>query len=145
MKKLFVAICAVLMGCNGVSAHDVMITVNQLPAMSQTFLTTYFDGVQVSYVTEDRTAGITTGYEVRLVNGVEIEFERSGDLHQIECKTVVMPEGIVPAPIMNYVRTNFQNMDIKEYKVKRFFIEVKLINGLELEFDKDGNFVGVDD
>jgi len=89
--------------------------------------------------------GLHNEYDVVLNNGVEITFDYKGNLEEIDCKQQAVPDGIVPEVIVNYVSTHFANAFIVKYKIERWGKEVKLNNYVELKFDQQGNFLGIDD
>lgn len=144
MKKILV-FCAALLLSVAMFANDVLVTVDQMPEPAQLFLKTYFQEDNIAYVTADRAITFVTGYEVRLSDGTEIEFQRDGSLKKIECKMRPMPEGIVPAKMVAYIQASFPNVLIKEYKIDYFGQKIELTNGLELIFDNAGNPRGIDD
>lgn len=144
MRKILI-FCAALLSSVAMFANDVLVTVDQMPEPAQLFLKTYFQDDNIAYVTADRTITFVTGYEVRLSDGTEIEFQRDGSLRKIECKMRPMPEGIVPAKMVAYIQASFPNVLIKEYKIDYFGQKIELTNGLELIFDNAGNPRGIDD
>ncbi len=52
----------------------------------------------------------------------------------------------LPQPILTYISTNYPNVYIKEAEIEdNGNYEIELSNGLELVFDADGTFLGIDD
>lgn len=143
MKRFF-AILAALVSLPFLStADDHAIPFAQLPQTSQTFVQTHFKGVNVVLAMRDFDS-----YEVRFEDGTEIEFDRSGNWKEIDCKYKAVPASVVkliPAGIKSYVSSNFPQAEINQVNVKRWGYEVELNNGLELDFNKNGGFLRMDD
>jgi Protein of unknown function (DUF2874). len=55
-----------------------------------------------------------------------------------------VPTGFLPTAMANYVATNFPGVNIIEVNKERSKFEVELNNGVELVFDKNGNFLRYD-
>ena len=126
-----------MMGC---SKDDVVIPQNQLPQNAQTFINTYFQDCTFAQAIKDGRE-----YEVYFANGFEIDFDRNGEWESIDCKNVAVPTGIVPETIVNYVNQTFAQCFIVEISRDRHGYDVELNNGLDLDFDKNGNFIRIDD
>lgn len=127
------------MTLNVFAVNDRPITFKELPQKSQQFITTHFSGVEVLSVTVD------DDYEVYLANGTKVEFTLQGEWKEVKCPGFAVPAAIVPAAITKYVKAQFPNSAIVKIDKKYRGYEVELNNDLELKFDKDGNFIGVDD
>ena len=127
------------MTLNVFAVNDRPITFKELPQKSQQFITTHFSGVEVLSVTVD------DDYEVYLANGTKVEFTLQGEWKEVKCPGSAVPAAIVPAAITKYVKAQFPNSAIVKIDKKYRGYEVELNNDLELKFDKDGNFIGVDD
>ena len=80
-----------------------------------------------------------------LKNATELDFDYQGILESIDCKRNPVPEGIVPAAIVNYVQMQYGDLFVVEYVVEHRYLQVELNNGLELVFDHEGRFVSIDD
>lgn len=50
----------------------------------------------------------------------------------------------LPTAILDYLSTNYPNIAIDEVELEDGIYEVELVNGLELEFDINGNFLSVE-
>ena len=146
MKKFFmIAFSIIVLGTTCVFAsNDKPITVKQLPAQSQQFISQYFPDVKVSLAKEDKEFMSLT-YDVVLTNGVKLEFYKNGDWKEVNCEYSLMPEGIVPAPIIQKVKELYPDANIAKIDKDRKDYEVKLSNGLELKFDLKFNLVSIDD
>ena len=144
MKKFF-ALLAALVCLPFISSadDDYAIQFAQLPAVSQTFVRTHFDEKAVSYCMRDAHS-----FEVRFNDGVEVEFDYAGNWKEVDCKYKVVPASVlklIPASIQTYVKSTFPKIIITKVNVKPWGYELELNNGLDVEFDKTGNFLRIDD
>jgi hypothetical protein len=121
-----------------------MVAFNELPVLAQNFIDKYYQRADVTYI-EKEIDGLFNEYHVRLNNGTEIEFDQQGNLEHIDCHKSAVPEGIVPQLIVDYVNLHFSNQIIVEYHREDRRQQVELNNGLELVFDREGNFLRMDD
>ena len=147
MNKLknFGTFIVMLFAFNLVSAQqDTFIDFSQLPANAQTFIKTHFDVSKVASVWEDNEYLKRKEYSVRLNDGSEIEFYANGDWEEVKSINGV-PAKIIPSTILQYVNKQFPKAFIKGIKKRRNGYEVEISNGLDLEFNKKGRFIRIDD
>jgi len=121
------------------------ITFNQLPKQAQNLIGKYYDAKNVSYVTEESEFMQSKEYEVRFQDGVKIEFDSKGEWKEVDGKKKAVPATIVPASITAHVKKSFPNNEIVKISKSSKKYEVELSNGLDLEFDKKGQFLRIDD
>ena len=139
MKKVLVLLFSVI-ALNVYAFADKPVTYAQLPQKAQQFITKYFSGV------EFLSAKLDDGdYEVKLVDGTEIEFTTAGEWKKVDCRTRAVPSALVPEAIAKYVKGKFPKNLITKIEKKHNGFEIELDNDLELKFDKNGNFLRVDD
>ena len=86
----------------------------------------------------------STDDDVIFTSGDKVEFNRSGEWTEIDCKSAPVPAGIVPAPIVNYVRKNYHGAQIMEIGRKDNYYEVNLSNRLEIKFNKKFQVIEID-
>ncbi|WP_228447875.1 PepSY-like domain-containing protein [Chryseobacterium sp. KBW03] len=128
-----------------ISAQDRAINANQLPKTAKNFLASHFKGIAVNSAIEDREIYGVDEYKVYLANGMKMEFDSSGNWKEIDGKHQKVPYGFIPVSIRNYSTKNFPNTYIVKIEKKRWSYKTELSNGLELEFDRNGNFKRIDD
>ncbi|PWN66959.1 hypothetical protein C1631_019790 [Chryseobacterium phosphatilyticum] len=146
VKKITGAFMLIFLLIGGVlSAQDRAISANQLPKTAKTFLYTHFKGIPVSSAIEDREIYGVDEYKVYLNNGMKMEFDSKGSWKEVDGKHQKIPYGFIPASIKNYSTKNFPNTFIIKIEKKRWSYKTELSNGLELEFDRNGNFKKIDD
>lgn len=126
-------------------AQKKVINNNQLPANAQTFIKNNFAINQISSTTEEQESLFSKEYKVILNNGTEIEFDKSGNWEEVDGHKTAIPLKIVPRTIQNYVAKSFPNTQIVKIKKSLRKYEVEISNGLELEFNKKGQFTKIDD
>lgn len=144
-SKLFIAVLACfLMQTVSTFAADKIIPASQLPAAATTFINDYFPGQTISYAKLDREFS-GTRYEVRLNNGVELDFDKNGTWDKVDCNYSAVPAKLVPASIANYVKANFAGASIVKIDKERYGYDIELSNDLELKFNKKGQLMSIDD
>ena len=123
--------------------NDYVIPFEQLPQVSQTFVQTHFSGVNVSFTMRD-----SHSFEVRFEDGSEVEFDKKGNWKEVDCKRQAVPASVlslVPAEIQTYAAATFPQATITKINQKHWGYEVELSNGFDLEFNKKGKFLRMDD
>ncbi|MCW3160964.1 PepSY-like domain-containing protein [Chryseobacterium oryctis] len=128
-----------------VFAQDKAISYNQLPQSAKTFLGSNFKGAKPSYIIEDREIYGIDEYKVQLSNGMKVEFDSKGNWKKVDGHNQKIPYVFIPTSIKNYSTKSFPNTFIKKIEKKRWSYEIELSNGIDLEFDRKGNFTKIDD
>ena len=145
MKRMIIAAMASVVVCMSACAEKTqLVKFNELPQKAQTFIETYFNAANISFVKMEKD-GLHNDYDVRMTDGTEIDFDHDGSLEQVDCNTKAVPAGIVPEKITTYVAEHFAGAFIVKYEIDRRELKVELNNSLDLEFDKQGNFLRVED
>ena len=146
MKKILLILVAVFsVGIlAAVADNDKLINKSQLPKPAQEFIDAHFAGIDLLYAKEDCNI-LFSSYEVRLANGVKLEFSSKGNWEEVDCQQGAVPAAIVPQPIKEYIEKSYAGESILAIEKNRNDYEVKLSNRLELKFDKDFNLYDIDD
>ena len=118
-------------------------TVQGLPDAITAFIKQHFPNAQVVGVEPDHDHG-GLEYDVYLNDGTQIDFDANNQWDQVESMKGV-PAFFIPKGIANYVRSNYQNTVITKINKEYHGYEIELNNGVELNFDRSGNFMGMDD
>lgn len=139
-KKLIAFLAAVLLLPVSAMAFDRLIPFDELPAEAQQFVKTHFADAKVLQVKAD-----IDEYEVRLTNGFYLEFGLSGNWKEIKGRQAPVPDAVIPARILSYVKEYYPDMPIMQIERNKWGYELEVAGGLELEFDRNCNFVRVDD
>ena len=141
---LMIAICC-MVSCNMVAnaGNDKPISVKALPAKAQTLLTKHFSNQKVVLATIESNV-IGKNYDVVLKNGTKLEFDKKGNLTEIDCKQGTMPTQLIPQAIKNYLKANYARQSVKKIELNKNEYEVELTNGLDLTFNKHFQLIDID-
>ena len=148
MKRIFrilmIAICC-MVSCNMVAnaGNDKPISVNALPAKAQTLLNNHFYGQKVMLATIE-SGVVSRSYDVVLQNGTKLEFDKKGNLKEIDCKQGIVPALLIPQAIKNYLKDNYAEQSVKKIEINKKEYEVELTNGLDLTFNKHFQLIDID-
>ncbi|NGM62981.1 hypothetical protein G5B30_13800 [Sphingobacterium sp. SGG-5] len=147
MKTLMNGIVVMMMvvATTAAQAQVKAISFAQLPKNAQSFISKHYSEKNVSYITEESEFLSSAEYEVRLKDGKEIDFDSKGQWKEVDGKKKAIPAAIIPAPVVAYVKKSFPENDIVKISRSSRRYEIELSNGLDLEFDKKGNFLRIDD
>ncbi len=145
MKKLFLLLIASILGFMPMLADDdKMITREELPEKAQVFIDKHFANVDVLYAKAERDMGVVTSYDVVMDRDVKLEFNRKGEWKSVNCHRNRVPNSVLPKRILDYVNNKFVKAYVVEIERNMMGYDVKLSNDLDLEFDKEGNFLRID-
>lgn len=144
MKKIL-TLLLLAVSVLSVSARDTYSRdVNVLPASARTVLSNNFKS-DVSFIKIDKTLGSIDEFEVILQDGSQVTFDKNGNWKDIEVRAKSsVPSSMVPAGITDFVKNNQKNSKIIGIEKERNGYSVDLANGVEIKFDKNGNFVRYD-
>lgn len=121
---------------------DDNVSIDMLPDLAKTFIKTHFSGLQVEKAEKDNKI-----YEVKFKDETELEFDLSGNWIKVETeKNKTIPASVInllPNHIVEYIAIHYPLNIIYSIEDKNTEYELKLYDGIELSFDKDGN--GIDD
>lgn len=123
--------------------NEKVIPVNQFPTTAQQMIKQHFGDKKVA-VSKVETDMLSKSYEVIFTDGDKVEFDGKGNWEEIDCRFSSVPAGVIPAPIMNYVKENYPDTIIKKIEKDRREYEVKLSNRVELSFDMEFNLTDID-
>ncbi|OEY73250.1 PepSY-like domain-containing protein [Salegentibacter salarius] len=118
-----------------------------LPATAQDFIQQNFSSNTVEEVEENSKWQIWADdkYEVKLSNGVELDFDENGNIIEIDSpKDEAIPMKALPSTIATYLKENYPDSQVIGWEKEKKSQEVELLDGTELEFDEQGNFRKID-
>ena len=144
MRIVMIAICC-MMSFNIVAnaGNDKPINVNELPAKAQTLLSKHFKGQKVMLATIE-SGVVSRSYDVVLRNGTKLEFDKKGNLTEIDCKQGIVPSQLIPQPIKNYLKENYRGEAVRKIELNKKDYEVELTNGIDLTFNKHFQLIDID-
>lgn len=145
MKKILLLLTMVLaIGLTSYADGTYSRNVSILPEEAKVVLAKNFQA-EVSLIKTDKTLGFVSEYEVILNDGSEITFNKNGIWQTIEMPAgKVVPQIFVLKGISSYIEKNFPNQKIVGVSKQSKGFEVELSNSIEMNFDKNGNFIGYD-
>lgn len=129
----------VLTGC----ADDKIVTENDLPEEISTYISNNFPDNEVAQVTVDQEA-FSKKYAVILKDNIKLEFDSKNNITDIDANAA-LPDNVIPAEILAYVNANYPENVITDWELEDKHQQVKLDNGLTLEFSLAGEFLRIDD
>ncbi|MBQ1818581.1 MAG: PepSY-like domain-containing protein [Bacteroidales bacterium] len=147
MKKLFVILMSVVALTAFVSCNDKPVTPDNLPSKAKTFLKTYFPDVDVFSVIKEEDGD----YDVNLTDGTDVDFRSNGNWKKVDCHNLPVPHGFYPAGIDTYMADHYVGGYIEEIEFENNRYKVSLVDAtgfetdFDLVFDKNGNYIGIDD
>lgn len=122
--------------------EETVITVQELPTEINSFVENHFENSTISYAEKVRFED--EKYKITLSTGYKISFNKKNEMIKISGNSQV-PNSVIPEQILDYVNSNFSSNYIEEWKKEKKNHEVKLDNDLELVFDKNEQFLKMDD
>lgn len=145
MKKLVVLLSVIMLTVGSMAARDrVYNTSEPLPEAARNMIKKHFPKLKVNHVKVDKDM-FSTEYEAILSDGTEIDFDSKGEWDAIDRGNKAVPEALVLQPIREYVAKNYPGQKIVDIDKDHSSYEISLSNGLELKFDRAGNFKRIDD
>ena len=118
---------------------DRVITYQQLPQAAQSFLKQHFAKKVPLVVTAD-----WDDYTIVYESGEKVEFDKKGNWKEIVCRTSKVPADVVPQQIKAYIQKNYPGKSVVKLDRHRSVYEVKLNNGMEIEFNRNFQVIDVD-
>lgn len=144
MRILMIAIwCMMSFNIVANAGNDKPINVNELPAKAQTLLSKHFKGQKVMLATIE-SGVVSRSYDVVLRNGTKLEFDKKGNLTEIDCKQGIVPSQLIPQPIKNYLKENYRGEAVRKIEWNKKEYEVELTNGIDLTFNKHFQLIDID-
>lgn len=140
MKKLFLLAIApfIFASCE----KEEILPDNKIPSEIITYTDTHFPENPIIQAVKD-SEGWELTYDIILDGGFSLEFNREKEVTDIEGHSK-LPDSVIPAEILSYVAKNYAENNIFGWELDDRNQEVKLDNGLELEFTMAGDFLRID-
>ncbi len=124
--------------------QETIISGSEIPTEIQNYIKAHFAGQTIVKAEIDiDVAGLSKEYEIKLSDKTELEFNKDKQITKIDGKSA-LPESVIPQSILSYVQSNYPNSVITDWETEWNHQEVKLDNGIELEFTKEGAFIRID-
>lgn len=143
LRLLLPVLLALLAFSLPAKADSYTVNRNDLPETAQKFLKEYFPKAKIGMIKIDTHLLKSTDYDVKLVDGTKIEFNNNGEWTSVDCKTKEIPSGLMMKKIRDYVKKNFPDTYVVEIEKKVHEYQLELNDGVEVKFDRLGNFKSV--
>ena len=121
-------------------SDDRVITFQQMPQAAQTFLKQHFAKKVPLVVTMD-----WDDYTIIYETGEKVEFDKQGNWKEVDCRTSRVPSALIPEQIQSNIKMSFPAASIIKIDRNRRGYEVKLNNGIEVEFNRNFQVIDIDD
>lgn len=135
------------MACDKDDPIETTTSYAELPQAGKTMIETHFGVNTVASITRKNNAD-TDGslYEVRLTSGIEIDLDKDGNWTDIDGNNQKLPDALIPSPILNYVTKQYPApLFIEGIDKEPYGYQIDLSNDLDLKFNTEGAFIGLDD
>lgn len=146
MKKIISSLCVLTIALVFASCEkEEFVGIDSLPQNGVAFLEQHFSGVKTSSVKKEKEGLSGTEYTVYLENGITIKFDKNGNWEEVDAPdNIALPTSFIPGKIVGYVEEHYASAGINSIDKERNRYDVELTNGLDLEFNSNGDFVRID-
>lgn len=120
------------------------IAYDEMSEEARNFIEQTFPEAKVVYV-ESYYGIFGSSYEVNFNNGDEVKVTTTGEWKEISCEAMTIPESLIPSYIKTYLDANFPNVKIEKIEKYKKYIEVELVNNVEIKFNEQGIVIDFDD
>lgn len=140
IKAILLLAVMMVMSFNAKADNDQVITFDQMPAPAQALLKQYFADKVPLVVTVD-----WDDYTIMYQSGEKVEFDKQGEWKEIGCRTTQVPAELIPEPIKTHINATFPGAVIVKLEKSLRGYEVKLTNGLDVEYSPTFQVIDIDD
>ncbi len=145
MRNIFLILtCSLGLTANIQAQQTKKINITELPEKAQTFIKKNFNKEKTQYVLKEVEDFFDIEYKVAFLDKVKIKFNKKGEWKEIDGNRTPIPTQLIPEKILAYVRKSFPNNEVVKIEKDKRRYEVKISNGLDLEFDSKGDFLRID-
>lgn len=143
MKKISLILVAIsLFVFSNANAQKKYLAVSKTPGQIISYINAHFPKSEIISVKKDKEV-LKTEYKVKLNTMVELEFDGNFSIKKIESKSA-LPQSVVPEKIVAYIHKNYPNNKILEWKKEKKGQKIELDNDIDVVFDLNGKFLGID-
>ena len=119
------------------------IKVTELPVKAQIVLSQHFNNQKVNFASIE-SGIIDKNYDVVLQNGTKLEFDKKGNVTEIDCKQGAVPEKLIPQAIHTYLQENYSGQTVRKIEFNKNEYELELSNGIDITFNKHFQVIDID-
>lgn len=135
-KKLFALLITLTVISTSNAFADWVVPVSSLPQKSKSFIQQVYPNAQIWMVERDGGK-----FEVKLSNGVQIDFLHNGNWHSIDGEYNAVPYNALPANIANTIRNTYPQAAVIEAEKEWGNYKIKLNNFMELLISGNGQLI----
>lgn len=140
---ILIATLAVFSSCSkDDNEKEEIISESEIPKDIKTYLSTHFSNNKIIRAVRKKELS-TIKYEIYLEGYFELEFNSDYKVIEIEGKSK-LPDSVIQKPLLDYVAKNYANNFIISWELDYNHQQIKLNNGIKLEFGLDGTFIRID-
>lgn len=132
------------MAHSALAQKEKKIEIRELPEKAQVFIKKNFTKEKAQNIWQETEDFIDKSYKVIFKDKLKIKFDKKGDWKEVDGKRAPIPTSFIPEKILAYIKRSFPNNSVVKIEKDKKKYEVEISNGLELEFDIDGNFLKID-
>lgn len=139
MKRFFsLFICA--FAALSLSAQGHSVELGKLPAASQQFLKSHFEGQKIDNISHKQHSSCDC-YVVHFADGNKVAFDAStGECVMLDMKSGTIPASMLPTGVSSYLATHNAKDGVKSVARTKCGWRVGLVSGKALCFDVNGNY-----
>ena len=143
MKKLL--FFGLIVGLFSLSSceKDTVVPENEIPTEIKSYLDTHFSDYPLMGIVKNLD-GIELTYDVTLENGFFLQFDRYKNIEEIR-GVLQIPDSAIPSKILSFVNQHYSGHFIIIWEEDDQNQDVTLSNQTKLEFNKDGEFLRIED
>ena len=119
------------------------IAYSEMTKEAKDFIEQTFPNMKVAFV-ESYYGIFGSSYEVNFNTGDEVKITSAGEWKEINCEFMTLPENLIPSYIKSYLDENFPNVKIEKIEKYKKYIEVELVNNVEIKFNYEGAIIDFD-
>ncbi|SMC76113.1 PepSY-like domain-containing protein [Moheibacter sediminis] len=125
--------------------NETNISLAELPEASRNLIESNFTGATANRVVRKNAADNDgTLYEVWLSNNFEIDFDTNGFWTDIDGNMQQVPNALIPEAILSYAQANYSSFFIEGIDKETYGFQVEISNDVDLKFNADGTFIGIE-
>ncbi|WP_028330853.1 PepSY-like domain-containing protein [Brachyspira alvinipulli] len=136
-KKLFALLITLTIISTSSLFADWVVPVSSLPQNARSFIQQIYPNTQIWKVERDDGK-----FEVKLSNGVKIEFLYNGDWNSIDGKYNAVPFEVLPQSVVNTIKNTYPQSVVIDAEKEWGSYKIKLNNFMELFVTADGQLMG---
>ena len=119
------------------------IAYSEMTKEAKDFIEQTFPNMKVAFV-ESYFGIFGYSYELTFNTGDEVKVTTTGDWKEISSEYMDFPQQLIPDFIKTYLDDNFPNVKIEKMEKYKKYIEVELVNNVEIKFNYQGIVIDLD-